>query len=309
MRIRGPLPSRLGGRFTIQEAARAGVGRSRRDAPDLLRPFPGIRSVTPVDTFSERVSTYHRRMKPAHRYVGRTAMRLWGLPLPWEWNRRESLQVAFPPDAAPPRTAGVMGRRLAPHRAETLILQGVPVVDAIAAFFSTAAELDLGHAIAVADALLTTADDYPGLGPGRPLATRESIARRLAEWGRFPGSATVREALKHAREKVESPKETETRLLLVNAGMHEPEIQFEVRVGRRLIARTDLAYPELKIAIEYEGDGHRRSKEQWRVDIRRQRELATRGWIVVRLTQADLDDGGRTLLQSVRSAFETRRSS
>ena len=163
MRIRGPLPSRLGGRFTIQEAARAGVGRTRRDAPDLLRPFPGIRSVTPVDTFSERVSTYHRRMKPAHRYVGRTAMRLWGLPLPWEWNRRESLQVAVPPDAAPARTAGVMGRRLAPHRAETLILQGVPVVDAIAAFFSTAAELDLGHAIAVADALLTTADDYPGL--------------------------------------------------------------------------------------------------------------------------------------------------
>ena len=104
-------------------------------------------------------------------------------------------------------------------------------------------------------------------------------------------------------------KETETRLLLVNAGMREPEIQFEVRVGRRLVARTDLAYPELKTAIEYEGDGHRRSKEQWRIDIRRQRELVAHGWIVVRLTQADLDDGGRLLLESVRSAFATRRSS
>ncbi|HWU27825.1 MAG TPA: hypothetical protein VN041_01865 [Microbacterium sp.] len=45
------------------------------------------------------------------------------------------------------------------------------------------------------------------------------------------------------------------------------------------------------------------------MDIRRQRELVAQGWIVVRLTQADLDDGGRILRESVRSAFEIRRSS
>ena len=65
-------------------------------------------------------------------------------------------------------------------------------------------------------------------------------------------------------------------------------MQFEVKDGTRLIARTDLAYPHWRIAIEYEGDGHRTDKAQWRRDISRQRELEQRGWIVIRLTQLDL---------------------
>lgn len=56
----------------------------------------------------------------------------------------------------------------------------------------------------------------------------------------------------------------------------------------RLVARVDLAYPELKIAIEYEGDGHRTDKRQWRRDIQRQRDLEDRGWTVIRLTELDL---------------------
>lgn len=75
--------------------------------------------------------------------------------------------------------------------------------------------------------------------------------------------------------------------------------------GFRLVARTDLAYPELKVAIEYEGDGHRTSAEQWRRDIQRQRELEALGWIVIRLTQEDLNDAD-ALIDRVRGAIASR---
>src|SRR5690606_35632822 len=74
------------------------------------------------------------------------------------------------------------------------------------------------------------------------------------------------------------------------------------------VARVDLAYPELKIAIEYDGDGHRSDREQWRRDIRRQRELERRGWIVIHLTQADLDDPD-AFLTHLRHARGTRLAS
>ncbi|WP_307363284.1 endonuclease domain-containing protein [Microbacterium murale] len=187
-----------------------------------------------------------------------------------------------------------------------MTLKGVPVVDPVAAFFTCAHELTVVQAVTVIDALITTASDYPNLGPRRPMTTLQEIEDRLAQWGRFPGCATVREALPLARERVESPKETGTRLLIVSAGFPDPAVQFEVHDDDRLVARVDLAYPRLKIAIEYEGDGHRTDKVQWRRDIQRQRELEALGWIVIRLTADDLKDDGASLLDALRRAVATR---
>lgn len=233
-------------------------------------------------------------------------MRLWGLPHPDVWTAEESLEVMVPPGTAPPSTGGVKGRRLAEDRAETTILMGVPVVDPVAAFFTCAHELTTAQSVAVIDALITTASDYPDLGPRRPMTTRQAIWDRIVQWGRFPGCATVRAALPLARERVESPKETETRLQIVAAGLPEPEIQCEVFDRGRFVARVDLAYPQLKIAIEYEGDGHRTDKGQWRRDIQRQRELEALGWIVIRLTEEDLKNAGASLLAHLRRAIAAR---
>lgn len=139
------------------------------------------------------------------------------------------------------------------------------------------------------------------------LSTRDEIIRRLGEWRKFPGCRTIRTALSRARERVESPKETETRLLLVDSGLPEPVVQYEVWADGRMLGRTDLAYPELKVAFEYEGDGHRTDKEQWRGDIQRQRHLEGQGWIVIRLTQADLDEP-ELLVAGIRRAISARRT-
>lgn len=306
MRHRVKLPRRLGDTFSVSSAEAAGIRPDRYSTPDLHRPFRGVRSVDEPETFKEFVDCYLPRLKAGQRFGGVTAARDWGLPIPTEWDRDEPLDVFVAPSGAPPKTPGVRGRRLRSDRASTFTLKGHPVVDPVAALFTSAAILTVTDAVIIIDALLTTASNYPDLGPGRPLSTRAEITRRLDEWQRFPGCGTIRAALPLAREKVESPKETETRLLLGRSGLPEPVVQHEVWAWGRLLGRTDLAYPMLKIAIEYEGDGHRTNKAQWRKDIERQRYLESEGWIVIRLTQADLD-AKESLIASIRRAISTRQ--
>ena len=306
MRHRIELPAALGQSFSVQDAAEHGIRRGRVDARDLTRPFHGVRSTSTPDTFWALARSAAVRLRSEERFSGLTALRCWGLPTRRQWRPGELLTVATPTGSGQSRAAGIRGVRLARERADTWSIHGVPVVDPIAALFSSAALLDLLQAVIVIDALLSTASNYPGLHTGRPLFTASDITDKMAAWGPFAGCGTIREALTHARARVESPKETETRMLITGAGLPEPVLQHEVRVDGRLIARTDLAYPELRIAIEYEGDGHRTDSRQWRLDIRRQRELEGCGWTVIRLTQHDLGEGAASFLARLSDAIATR---
>lgn len=300
-----PLPRMLGERFTVSEATHAGVSRRRRDAADLARPFRGVRATVDPTTFDERIKCYSPRLTSSQRFGGRTAARLWRLPVPEAWELDDTLHVFAPTGGSRPRTVGVAGHRLAAERLTTHRLDDVLVLDPIATLFTCAGELSLTETVTLMDAVLTTANNYPGLRQGRPFVTTDDIAVRLDEWKRFPGCGIIRRALPITRVDVESPKETETRLLMLAHGLPEPVVQHEIFDGFRLVARTDLAYPELKIAVEYEGDGHRTSKEQWRRDIQRQRELEARGWLVIRLTQEDLDHA-EALITRIRNAIASR---
>lgn len=205
-----------------------------------------------------------------------------------------------------PRTSGVTGLRLAADRVQAWSVVGLPIVDPLAALFMCAVELTDDQLVVLLDALVTDRDNYPELRPGRPIHTVDDVEQKLATWRRFPGCARIRTALSRTRAHVESPKETETRLSIVAAGLPEPVVQFEVTDDDELVARIDLAYPQWRIAIEYEGDGHRTSRDQWRRDIQRQRDLEDRGWIVIRITQLDLDDGAEALLTRLRRAIASR---
>ncbi|MFK3835318.1 endonuclease domain-containing protein [Microbacterium sp. NPDC087868] len=307
VRRSNPLPRSLPDSFGVRAAAERGVGRSRRDGVDLERPFHGIRSRSTPSTLKEQVAAYLPRLRPRHRFVGRTAAHLWGLPLSHDWSAADPVEVAVPQECTPPRTRGVVGRRLVEERARTWRLDGASVVDPIATVFTCARMLGIDELTVLLDALLTSAENYPGRVAGRPLLTHDDIAARLDEWGPFAGCTRVRAALRAAREGVESPKETETRLLIARAGLPEPSVQFEVLEDGRLIARIDLAYPDLKIAIEYEGDGHRTDRHQWRRDIQRQRDLEDRGWTVIRLTELDLQSPTSVIMRIRRAIAAAKR--
>ncbi len=77
--------------------------------------------------------------------------------------------------------------------------------------------------------------------------------------------------------------------MLVESGYPEPAVNFQLMSGERRIARLDLADLRARIAYEYDGDGHRKDKRQWRLDITRSREIQGERWSHVRLTVADLE--------------------
>ncbi|WP_216870973.1 endonuclease domain-containing protein [Modestobacter excelsi] len=65
--------------------------------------------------------------------------------------------------------------------------------------------------------------------------------------------------------------------------------QFQVIEGRRWLATVDLAWPEARLIVEYEGSYHVEGRQIIQDDGRYERLEAT-GWRVVRLLAADLRD-------------------
>jgi hypothetical protein len=106
--------------------------------------------------------------------------------------------------------------------------------------------------------------------------------------------------------RAESPMETRLRLLLHDAGAPTPIPQYEVRDDDgRFIARVDLAYPQWRIALEYEGD-HHRERAQFRRDIRRANALRQAGWLVLRFTADDVLRRPRDVVDQVAAAIRER---
>ena len=101
------------------------------------------------------------------------------------------------------------------------------------------------------------------------------------------GSRLAREVVALADGLAESPQETRLRLLMRRAGLPPPVAQHRVFDDEGFVARVDFAYPEVKIAIEYDGAWHG-EPGQFAKDRRRLNRLTAAGWRVVFVTAADL---------------------
>lgn len=98
----------------------------------------------------------------------------------------------------------------------------------------------------------------------------------------------LRAALALAREDVRSPGESLMRMLVLAAGLPEPDPNLPVTdpvTGQRRL--LDHAWQDAGFALEYDGDGHRTTKEQWREDEARRDELAALGWTLARANGGD----------------------
>jgi very-short-patch-repair endonuclease len=76
--------------------------------------------------------------------------------------------------------------------------------------------------------------------------------------------------------------------VLRDSGLPKPTQQYQVRVGGQNF-RLDLAYPEHKVALEYDGWETHRSRSSFDSDRKRDRLLQLDGWIVLRLTSTTPD--------------------
>ena len=53
------------------------------------------------------------------------------------------------------------------------------------------------------------------------------------------------------------------------------------------MAFLDMGWPDFKVAVEYDGDHHRKDRRQYVKDIARLQMLEAMGWIVIRVIAED----------------------
>lgn len=77
------------------------------------------------------------------------------------------------------------------------------------------------------------------------------------------------------------------RLWLLDCGFPRPETQIPVFDESRPVAFLDMGWSEYGVAVEYDGDHHRKDRQQYVKDIARLRMLQQLGWIVIRVIAED----------------------
>jgi hypothetical protein len=154
---------------------------------------------------------------------------------------------------------------------------GVPVTSAARTAWDLAAWEPLGTAVAALDAMVRSGC----LGIGALHTAAEAGTGRK-------GVVRVRRAAQLVDPRAESAPESRVRVALVVAGL-APVPQYEVRAGGSFLARVDLAFPEHRLAVEYEGAHHFDGTQLVRDDVRIAR-LEAAGWRVIRLSAPDLRD-------------------
>lgn len=120
----------------------------------------------------------------------------------------------------------------------------------------------------------------------RPLETLDALS--IAATGIRRGGLFARAALLDVRKGTDSPRESETRLLLVRGGLPEPIIGHTVFHDGYFVGTPDLAYVDEKIAIEYQGSVHRLDKDVFEDDIIRRELFERAGWKVILITATRL---------------------
>jgi very-short-patch-repair endonuclease len=85
------------------------------------------------------------------------------------------------------------------------------------------------------------------------------------------------------------------------AGLPHPVPQFEVYENRVFLGQVDLAWPEVKLVVEYEG-AHHFDELQIHSDDARYEALVAAGWRVIRLSSIDLRDLD-AVVEKIRAAL------
>ncbi len=182
-------------------------------------------------------------------------------------------------DRKPP--AGVSTRIETLHPDEIEMRCGLAVTTVDRTAFDLARRGPVGRAVERLDALAAArdfkADDVLAVGRRHP------HVRGLRRVPRILGMVDA---------GAQSPKETWLRLLLIDAGFPPPQTQIPVP-GPDGYPRyfLDMGWPELMVAVEYDGEQHRVDRDIYRNDLSRSEYIAQCGWTRIRVIAGDQRPG------------------
>ncbi|ABW11379.1 conserved hypothetical protein [Parafrankia sp. EAN1pec] len=214
--------------------------------------------------------------RPGAVACGVTAGRLLGfegLPRPAD---NEPVHLRLPVHGSRKQMEGTISH-FGPVGADELVdLDGIPVTgpDRTLADLVLASSRD--DAIAMIDAAL-----HCGLVAG--------LGKAIAACAKRPGARRVSSYWALSDGRAESVLETRLRLLLHDAGVPPPRLQWPVTDGAgRVLARLDLAWPGEMLDVEADGGAVHELPPALHRDRERQNQLLDLGWRVRRVTWADV---------------------
>lgn len=273
--------------FTRAEALAAGVTPWQLRGAGYARVYRNVYVSRDVPRTVELRARAGLRLAPRGTVVSHyTAAALWGGAL----TASSEIHVSIPVDETF-RVDGIRTHRDRVVRASTT-RGGVRLTTPEQTFVDLAAELDLVQLVVLGDGLVHRGHTTPARlveASWRRSGSRHCLALRAANL---------------VRDGVDSPPESRLRLLIVLSGLPEPTVNHILRdpgTGDWL-RRFELAYPLLRIAVEYEGRHHRDDAEVWAADIDRREGLDRNAWRVVQVISSGLFDHPLRTLQRVDQA-------
>ncbi|MBF4634970.1 hypothetical protein ITJ38_11200 [Agreia pratensis] len=283
-----PLPDDLrGGPFSVSDAQSRGVTRSRLRASDLYAPFHGTRLPSASTSLRQRCMAW-QSIAPADSYVSHsTAALLFGCPLPRRLETTKDIHVTVVRPRRPPRASRVVGHSVGAGRDTPINSRGLRMSTAEQTWLELGTQLDFLELVAAGDYLLRGFREPNGTR--RPFTTVRRLREAAAAHPGRRHRKMIDRALDAVRERVDSPKETELRLLLQEAGFPELIVNEPVRDDTgRVLACPDLRVRGYNLGIEYKGFVHATSHDAWENDIRRERNLDDIDWKTIDVMRSDL---------------------
>jgi hypothetical protein len=254
--------------FTRRQALTAGLTDAMLRGPRFRRLYRNAYIRSDVVVWPTLYVEAALLLHPASAFVSHhSAARLYGLPVP----DSHQVHVSVFEKADRRRRDGIRHHLATPETAVTTHL-GHRVSSPTQLFLEMAGCLHLVDLVVLGDAMVR-----------RGLVTLHRLRQAAAD-SAMRGSRLARRAVSFVREGVDSPMESRLRMLLVLAGLPEPEVNVVVRrADGSVMLRLDLAYPHLKLVVEYDGQQHRQDLDQWARDISRADWFDDGEWRVIKV--------------------------
>jgi hypothetical protein len=308
---RAPLPPHLAtGSFSLRAADKAGLTRTRTAAKDLVTVSRGIRVPAGSAAAGPAALRAYTDLDDGSILSLGSAARLWNAPLPGWLEEDWRIHLARRRGQSTPRRVNVVGHQLALRPDEVVELDGVRLTSPARTWLDLASLIGADDLVVAGDALVCEhGPEFPF--PRDALCSIDELRSMVA---RHPGRRGVRKAraaVELIRVGADSPPETRLRLALVRAGLPEPVLNHVV-CGQDPwggpgvpVLWPDAAYPQWRVALQYEG-AHHNGEDQYLRDIRRADTAARCGWLEVRLSRLDLAGVHLAAVGKVRTALAGR---
>ena len=268
------------------------LGRSRLDIAidrgELLKVWTGVYTDGDVDVFARLRGLDLRMGTPVAICLG-TAAAAYG----FDTEEDDDLHVLSPPRHLLRESDGLKVHRR--EGAPLVMVDGRRATAPAWTAVEVARSLRRPRALATLDAALRSGMCDRG---DLNMAAVQQFGRR--------GIVHVRELILLADKLAESPMESEARLAMHDHGLPMPELQRTIVDLNGETWRVDFAWPDRRLAVEYEGFDFHSSPDDLRRDRRKRTALSEMGWRVMGIVAHDVRSTPYEMTRDIAYALSGR---